>query len=107
MPPSRFSFSPSHDGVGVGAGAQADGAADADAIAMPRRPSNEGRTRFIYSLLVLLVFLFADVAGALVESVVVGYVLAGLFKAANFHISTCAPFCPSLPYVEVLTNADV
>ncbi|KAA1468934.1 hypothetical protein DENSPDRAFT_834434 [Dentipellis sp. KUC8613] len=95
VPLSRFSYD------GVSADAQQD--AGAGAITVPRRPLNERRTRFIYSLLVLLVFLFADVAGALVESVVVGYVLAGLFKAANFHISTWVPFV----WAVILTVAGI
>ncbi|KAI0642399.1 hypothetical protein C8Q79DRAFT_251762 [Trametes meyenii] len=61
----------------------------------PARP-NERRSRLTFALLVLLVFAVFAVAGALVGSAVVGYVLAGLFKAAEYNMSTWIPFIGGL-----------
>lgn len=51
-------------------------------------PRNVRRTRATYALLVLFTFAFAAVASALLESLVVGYILAGLYSAAHYRIST-------------------
>ena len=49
---------------------------------------NERRSRLTFALLVLLTFLMAGFAGAVLGSAIVGYVLAGLYKSANFNMST-------------------
>ena len=51
-------------------------------------PRNVRRTRATYALLVLFTFVFAAVASALLESLVVGYVLAGVYSAAHYRMST-------------------
>ncbi|TDL23824.1 small oligopeptide transporter [Rickenella mellea] len=53
----------------------------------PPRP-NERRTRLAYALIVLFVFLAAGVLGAVLGSLVIGYILVGLFRAAKFNMST-------------------
>lgn len=58
----------------------------------PRPKLNERRSRFAFALLVLLAFLFCAIAGAVVGSAIIGYVLAGLFKTANYNMSTWIPF---------------
>lgn len=54
----------------------------------PRQRLNERRSRLTFALIVLFLFLFFAVAGAVVGSAIVGYVLAGLFKAAHYNMST-------------------
>lgn len=54
----------------------------------PRRV-NPQRTRIVYALLVLLLYSAAGVLGALLGAAIIGYVLAGLYKAGNFNLSTC------------------
>ncbi|THH15745.1 hypothetical protein EW146_g4789 [Bondarzewia mesenterica] len=56
------------------------------------RRQNERRSRFTYAFLILLIFLTIGVVSALVESVVAGYILAGLYRSARFSMSTWVPF---------------
>ena len=56
--------------------------------AKPRHKVNERRSRLTFALLVLLAFLLAGFAGAVLGSAIVGYVLAGLYKSADFNMST-------------------
>ncbi|KAH8116235.1 hypothetical protein DFH11DRAFT_1725039 [Phellopilus nigrolimitatus] len=70
------------------------------AAAGPRRTPpklNPHRTRAAYALLVLLAFLAAGLLGAALGSAVLGYVLAALYKAGRFHMSTCVRSLPRLP----------
>jgi len=53
-----------------------------------KRLPKERRTRVTYSVLVLVVFLASCVGASLVSSIVVGYILAVLFKAGHFNMST-------------------
>ncbi|VDB89994.1 unnamed protein product [Peniophora sp. CBMAI 1063] len=66
-------------------------------------PRNIRRTRATYALLVLFTFAFAAVASALLESLVVGYVLAGLYSTAHYRMSTWVPFAWAL--IMVSSNA--
>ena len=47
------------------------------------------RSRLTFSILVLLLFLTLSLLNAVIGAAVVGYVLAGLFRAAGFNMSTC------------------
>ncbi len=49
---------------------------------------NEGRTRLTFAFIVFLLFATFALAGAVVGSAIIGYVLAGLFKAAKYNMST-------------------
>jgi len=62
---------------------------------------NEGRSRLTFALLVLLTFFLAGFAGAVLGSAIVGYVLAGLYKSANFNMSTWIPFFGGLIQTSV------
>ncbi|KAK7687724.1 hypothetical protein QCA50_008940 [Cerrena zonata] len=65
-------------------------------VPKPRQRLNEGRSRLTFALIVFLVFLFFAIAGAVVGSAIIGYVLAGLFKAAHYNMSTWIPFLAGL-----------
>lgn len=49
---------------------------------------NPHRTRAVYALLILFVYLFSGLLGSVVGSAVIGYVLAAVFKAGKFNMST-------------------
>lgn len=49
---------------------------------------NPHRTRAVYALLILFVYLFAGLLGSVAGSAVIGYVLAAVFKAGKFNMST-------------------
>jgi len=68
----------------------------------PKSPKlNERRSRLTFSLLVLLFFTALGVAGAVIGAAVMGYVLAALFKAGRFNMSTWVPFLLSLIQILV------
>jgi len=52
---------------------------------------DDRRSRRILTVLVLLTFLALGVAGAVVGSTVMAFVLFGFFKAANYNMSTYVP----------------
>jgi len=54
-----------------------------------------------FALIVLLTFLTLSVAGAVIGSAIMGFVTAGLFKAANFNMSTWIPFLLAVMQVVV------
>jgi hypothetical protein len=54
----------------------------------PKPKPNQGRSRTTFALLVLLAFLLLSVAGALLSSVIIGFILAGVYKLAGFNLST-------------------
>ncbi|KAF9464910.1 hypothetical protein BDZ94DRAFT_451888 [Collybia nuda] len=62
----------------------------------------ERRSRLAFALLVLLTFLILSVAGAVVGSAVLGFTVTGLYKAANFNMSTWIPFL--LAVIQVLVG---
>ncbi|ETW79238.1 hypothetical protein HETIRDRAFT_324180 [Heterobasidion irregulare TC 32-1] len=53
---------------------------------------NDRRSPLVHALLVLFTFMVAAVGAALAESVIVGYILAGLYHSADFSMSTWVPF---------------
>ena len=58
---------------------------------LPMRRStrkNVGRSRLTFALLTLFTFLAAMVASSVIQSLVVGYVLAGVYAAAKYNMST-------------------
>jgi hypothetical protein len=58
----------------------------------PRAPrANARRSRLAFALLVLFVYAFCALVGAVVGAVIGGYVLAGLYKAGGYHMSTYVP----------------
>jgi hypothetical protein len=58
-------------------------------IRPPRAPRpNERRSRLTFALLVLLAYLACGLAGAVLSSLIGGYILAGLYGSANFNMST-------------------
>lgn len=56
--------------------------------ASPTR-KNVHRSRLMYAIFTLFVFLATAVAASFVESAVVGYVLWAVYTAGHFNISTC------------------
>ena len=53
-----------------------------------RTRQNEGRSRLTFALLVFLTFGLISLAGAVVGSALIGYVLAGLYDAGKYNMST-------------------
>lgn len=71
----------------------------AQPVILPK--TNERRSRVAFALIVLLTFLTLSVAGAVIGSAIMGFVTAGLFKAANFNMSTWIPFLLAVMQVVV------
>ncbi|EJD07352.1 uncharacterized protein FOMMEDRAFT_115543 [Fomitiporia mediterranea MF3/22] len=63
---------------------------------------NPHRTRATYAVLVLLMYLAAGLLGAVVGSAVIGYLLAALYKAGHFNMSTWIP--PLFALVQTLVG---
>jgi hypothetical protein len=58
-----------------------------------KRPRpNVRRSRLTFALLVILAFLLLSLTGAVMGAAVVGFVLAGVYKAGGFYMSTCVYF---------------
>lgn len=53
---------------------------------------NERRSRAAFAAIIFLLFVLLSVAGCVLGSAVLGFVMFGLFKAADFHMSTWIPF---------------
>ncbi|OJT03343.1 hypothetical protein TRAPUB_6121 [Trametes pubescens] len=68
-----------------------DTQSQAPAPSRSRAKQNETRSRLTFALLVLFVFAVAALAGAVVGSAIIGYVMAGLFKASKYNMSTYPP----------------
>ncbi|PPR07815.1 hypothetical protein CVT24_002895 [Panaeolus cyanescens] len=55
----------------------------------PKIPKpNERRSRVTFALIVLVTFLVLSVIGAVIASAILGYIMAGVYKAASFNMST-------------------
>ncbi|KII87172.1 hypothetical protein PLICRDRAFT_42820 [Plicaturopsis crispa FD-325 SS-3] len=54
--------------------------------------TNARRSRVTFAILVLLTYLVVGLAGAVLGAAIGGYVLAGLFRAGHFNMSTWVPF---------------
>ncbi|EIN03891.1 hypothetical protein PUNSTDRAFT_93648 [Punctularia strigosozonata HHB-11173 SS5] len=52
---------------------------------------NERRSRATFALLVLATYIAAGFAGAIIASVVGGFIIAGLYSAGHYNISTWVP----------------
>ena len=50
--------------------------------------TNERRSRVTFAIIVLLTFLALSLAGAVIGSAILGFVAFGLYKSANFNMST-------------------
>jgi hypothetical protein len=61
---------------------------DASVSSKARTRHNERRSRLAFAILVGLVFALVAVAGAVIGAAIMGYVMAGLFKAARYNMST-------------------
>ncbi|TFY69308.1 hypothetical protein EVJ58_g487 [Rhodofomes roseus] len=57
---------------------------------------NERRSRLAFALLVFLAFATFSVAGAVVGSAIIGYILAAVFQAGHYNMSTWMPFLAGL-----------
>ncbi|EPT03084.1 hypothetical protein FOMPIDRAFT_47671 [Fomitopsis schrenkii] len=57
---------------------------------------NERRSRWAFALLVFLGFTTFAVAGAVIGSAIIGYVMAALFEAGKYNMSTWVPFLAGL-----------
>ena len=57
---------------------------------------NERRSRVAFAVIVLFVFLFATLAGAVVGSILLSLITTGLYRAGRFHMSTWIPFLLAL-----------
>ncbi|THU76889.1 hypothetical protein K435DRAFT_786987 [Dendrothele bispora CBS 962.96] len=67
----------------------------------PTKKQNVRRSRVTFALLVLLTFIVISLLGSLISSAILGFVLKGLYKAGNFHISTWVPFLWALIHVLI------
>jgi len=52
----------------------------------------ERRSRLAFAVIVLLTFVVLSVAGAVMSSAILGFIAAGLYKVADFNMSTWVPF---------------
>ncbi|XP_006462150.1 hypothetical protein AGABI2DRAFT_223401 [Agaricus bisporus var. bisporus H97] len=69
---------------------------------VPRaQKKNERRSRITFALLVLFTFLFFGLAGAVINSAVLGFVVLGLYRAGDFNMSTWIPFLLAVLQVSV------
>ena len=69
---------------------------------------NERRSRLTFALIVVICFAVLALGGAVVGSAAIGYVLAGLFRAAKYDMSTyvCLELCRGLIVMDDGAYAD-
>jgi len=69
----------------------------------PKKPVkvNERRSRVTFALIVLFTFITLSLAGAVIGSAILGFVTAGLYHVARFHMSTWIPFLLSVMQVVI------
>lgn len=58
------------------------------------KKTNKGRSRVTFAIVVFLIFILLSLAGAVIGSAILGFTTFGLYKSANFNMST---------YVELLS----
>ncbi|KAI0319660.1 hypothetical protein OF83DRAFT_1109071 [Amylostereum chailletii] len=68
----------------------------------PKPQRNVHRSRAVTAFLAFVVFGIANIATAFVQSLVLGYILAGVYTAAKYNMSTWVPFI----WAVVVTTSD-
>jgi len=53
-----------------------------------RSKTNKGRSRVTFAIVVFLIFISLSLAGAVIGSAILGFTTFGLYKSANFNMST-------------------
>jgi len=98
FPPSRRSLKPSYPLSSV----SPESPPTAQPLRLTPPRTNKGRSRVTFAIIVLLFFLALSVTNAVLGAAVVGYILAGLYKAAKYNMSTWVPFVWAI--IIVLVN---
>ena len=64
----------------------------------------ERRSRLAFAVIVLMTFVVLSVAGAVMSSAILGFIAAGLYKVADFNMSTCVIHATYLLYTCLTLN---
>ncbi|KAH9479792.1 hypothetical protein JR316_0008387 [Psilocybe cubensis] len=103
-PPTRRASRGSRDSYQLSSMFSTQPFLDADTPSLqPTKPpkTNERRSRVAFAIIILFTFLLLSVAGAVIGSAIMGFVMAGLFNAAHFNMSTWIPFLLAIMQVVV------